>query len=147
MRDPSIMLVCAAIALAAIPVLIYIWYRNKRFLAESLPTSGVVIGLHEGSSKAGRVYAPIVRFTAADGRVIEFTDSLHSRPASFKVGDQVDVLYHRQKNSWARVSSPSLGSDFRALIVSGVVTTLLVFVCLIMAALSIIAFFVLSSKK
>ena len=146
MNNPSMLLIPVALFVAAIPVLIYIWYRNRRFLAESLPAQGIVIGLHKSAGKSGPVYAPIVRFTVADGRIVEFTDSISSSPARFKVGDKVDVLYHRQRNSWARVSSLNPGSALWNLFTSGPFMALLVLICLFMAAMGIVAFFIRSSK-
>ena len=146
MNSPVMLLVVAAILLAAIPVLIYIWYRNKRFLAASLPASGVVIGLRRGRGKHGAVYAPIVRFTAAGGHPVEFTDSVGSNPPGFKVGDRVEVLYHREQNGWARVSSPSRGSDWRELTASGPFTALLIFICLLMAAMGVASYLIRLTK-
>ena len=146
MSNHYMLLIPVVIALAAIPVLIYIWYRNRRFLAESLPARGDVIALHKSGGKSGPVYFPIVRFTATDSRVIEFTDSIRSRPARFKVGDQVDVLHHRQKHRWARVSSPHPGAELWELLTSGGFTALLVLICLFMAALGIVSFLIRSSK-
>jgi hypothetical protein len=135
MNNPYILLIPVVIALAAIPVLIYIWYRNRAFLAEALPAKGIVIGLHKSGGKSGPVYSPIVRFTTADNRTVEFTDSTGSRPARFKVGDQVDVLYHRQRIRWARVTSPNSGGELWELLTSSGFTALLVLICLLMAAL------------
>lgn len=146
MNNPSTLLIPVALFVAAILVLIYIWYRNRRFLAESLPAKGIVIGLHKSAGKSGPVYAPIVRFILSDGRIVEFTDSISSSPARFKVGDKVDILYHHQRNSWARVPSSNPGSDLWDMFTSGPVMALLVLVCLFMAVMGIVAFFVRSSK-
>lgn len=146
MNSPVMLLVVAAILLAAIPVLIYVRHRNKRFLAASVPANGVVVGLRRRMGKSGSVYAPIVRFTAAGGHPVEFTDAVGSNPPGFKVGDRVEVLYHREKNGWARVSSPSQGSDLRELTASGPFTALLVFICLLMAAISVAVYLIRLTK-
>ena len=140
MNSPVMLLVVAAILLAAIPVLVYIWHRNRRFLAASLPAGGVVIGQQRRRGKYGSVYAPIVRFTTAGGHQVEFTDSVGSNPPSFTVGDRVDVLYHREKHGWARVSSPRPGSEWRELTASGPFTALLVLICLLMAAMGVASY-------
>ena len=146
MSDPVMLLVAAAICLAAIPVLIYVWYRNRRFLAESLPASGVVIGLHKRPGKSGSVYAPVVRFTAADGSPVEFTESVHSYPARFKVGERVDVLYHRERQGWARVSSPGPGAHWAESVAGGSFTALLVLICLLMGAMGVISYLVRTTR-
>lgn len=146
MGNPYVLLIPLVVALAAIPVLIYIWYRNRRFLAGALPAKGVVVGLHKSGGRSGPGYSPIVRFTAADNRIAEFTDSIGSRPARFKAGDQVDVPYYRQRNRWARVSSPDSGAELWELLTSGGFTALLVLICLLMAALGIASFLIRSSK-
>jgi hypothetical protein len=86
---------------------LFVWLRVRRFVAESLRARGQVVGFAESmGSKGGVTYAPVVSFTASGGEVFEFTDPLYSRPRGYDLGQQVEVLYHYQDHSRARLASP-----------------------------------------
>ena len=143
MREQAfLLLVCSGICLAAIPVLIYVWYRNRKFKAEAVPAKGVVIGLHNRPGKSGTLYSPIVRFSVTSGEPVEFTDRVGSRPPLFEVGDQVDVLYNQHKPTWAHVVGDSPASVMFAVLTNGCVTLVLIVICLVMAAGGAIAYFI-----
>jgi Protein of unknown function (DUF3592) len=83
------------------------WLRTRRFVSESFRTRGTVVGLAERrGSKGGTTYSPVVVFQTREGATREFTDPVASRPAGYSVGDQVEVLYHWQDQSRARLASP-----------------------------------------
>jgi Protein of unknown function (DUF3592) len=63
-----------------------------RFVRGAERTTGTVIDLDSRTSDGGLVHHPIVRFTAADGRTVEFTSSSGSSSPP-DVGDRVEVLY------------------------------------------------------
>jgi hypothetical protein len=55
---------------------------------------GQVVGLKETlTTEEKATFAPVVRFTTADGRTIEFTSGVSSRPPAHAVGDRVMVHY------------------------------------------------------
>ena len=56
----------------------------------------------DGADGHGRLYAPVVRFSTADGREIEFEDPLQSNLA-YRKGEKVDVLYPPDKPEYARI--------------------------------------------
>ena len=97
-------LVSALIIGVSLSVGLILFYRNWRFVRNSLATKGSVIELKKrGMTKAGKVlYSPVVRFFAADGSQIEFTEFIRRHPAGFAVGEQVDVLYDRREFKNAR---------------------------------------------
>src|SRR5687768_2606609 len=92
----------AALTLAAVFVLI----RTRRFVSESLRAQGTVVRLAESRDSDGTTYSPVVRFAARGGGGVEFTDPVSSRPAGYSVGQQVEVLYHWQDHTRARLASP-----------------------------------------
>ena len=72
-------------------------------------TSGVVVDLrlvlsghHSGSSW---VYQPVVRFTTADGRVVDFQSSFGSRPSLYRRGQHVPVAYDPREPGKARLDT------------------------------------------
>ncbi len=85
---------------------VFSWLRTRRFVEESVTAFGEVIGLKECSDE-GVTYAPVIRFQAPGGRLIEFTESVSSNPPGHSVGNRVKILYHRDDPSRARVASTS----------------------------------------
>jgi hypothetical protein len=79
-------------------------YRTRRFVEESVPALGEVIGLHERRGD-DVTYSPVIRFPVPGGGVVEFTETTSSYPAGYQVGDRVRVLYHREDLRRARVAS------------------------------------------
>jgi hypothetical protein len=56
--------------------------------------TGAVVRLAEDEDSDGNTtYFPVVRFPAADGRTVEFRDSVGSNPPGQQAGDTVNVLY------------------------------------------------------
>jgi hypothetical protein len=70
----------------------HLYRRTDAFLARAIRTPGVVVGLATHHSSDGDTYAPVVEFAHA-GRIHKFKDSVSSRPASYRVGETVNVLY------------------------------------------------------
>jgi hypothetical protein len=87
-------------------VAVFAWRRTRRFVAESLRAQGRVVGFEESSGDGGPTYAPVVSFTATGGESVRFTDAIYSRLRGYDVGAQVEVLYHYQDHSRARLASP-----------------------------------------
>ena len=116
-------------------VAVFLLIRTRRFVAEALRAQGTVVGFVESrGSEGGTTYAPVVSFTARSGVVSQFTDPVSSRPAGYRVGQQVEVLYHWQDHTRARLASP-----FRLYFVPG----LLGFLGLVFTSVGTILFFVL----
>jgi hypothetical protein len=66
--------------------------------------TGTVIDLSEDSTSDGTVYYPVVRFTTAEGRTVEFRSSTGSSSPP-DVGDRVEVLYDSDDPQDAKLSS------------------------------------------
>lgn len=83
---------------------VFSWMRTRRFIEESVPAFGEVIKLVERHDE-GVTYAPVVRFTGPDGRAVEFTESVSSKPPAHRVGARVKILYRPEDPTRARVAS------------------------------------------
>ena len=65
-------------------------FSQRELLAEGVRAEGEVIRL-VGSD----TLAPVVRFSAEDGRTVEFVSPMSSNPPAFEVGERVEVLPDR----------------------------------------------------
>jgi hypothetical protein len=79
----------------ACSLLITSYLVTSSFLAESVATTGQVIGLNEDDDPDGGVtYSAVVTFTAQDGQAVTFRDSSKTcSPPCNRIGDQVPVRY------------------------------------------------------
>jgi Protein of unknown function (DUF3592) len=67
---------------------------TARFVAGAERVTGEVIDLSRDEDDEGGVtFHPVVRFTTADGRTVEFVSPSGSSPPSHSEGDRVEVLY------------------------------------------------------
>jgi Protein of unknown function (DUF3592) len=86
-------------------------FVTRAFLAKSAAADGVVVQLDKVAAKSttgpGRVtiYYPVVRFTAANGRVVQFTRGVGSDPPDYRVGDAVRVHYDPSNPQHATIES------------------------------------------
>lgn len=72
----------------------YLYKNQSEFQSVAIATNGEVVRMiSKTDSEGSTIYAPMVRFMSADGREIEFKDSVSSNPPSYNVGDEVKVLY------------------------------------------------------
>ena len=73
---------------------LYLGKQRAVFLDSAMSTTGEVVKLNSRSTDDGYVYYPVVRFTAPQtGRSVTFEHESGSRPPSYRVGEQVTVLY------------------------------------------------------
>lgn len=77
------------------------------FLSKALHSTGTVTELHShyDSHDSEYTYAPIVNFVDRKGNARTFSSSTYSNPASYAVGDRVDVLYDPLKPDSASINS------------------------------------------
>jgi hypothetical protein len=99
-----LILPCVGLLLLLVGVMLFV--RVRRFVAGALRAQGKVISLTAHMHGGRATYSPVINFTARDGREYEFNDPVSSRPASYRVGDRVEVLYDWQDASRARLASP-----------------------------------------
>jgi len=117
--------------------------RSLSFARNSLSATGTVVALRKrGTTKSGRpMYSPVVRFDAADGRTVEFTEFIKRHPAGFEVGQRVEVLYDSRNFQRARAVKSRLDLYFPAwvfLLVGGVLLLALVLLLAVMLAAALL---------
>jgi hypothetical protein len=75
----------------------YIYFHTSDFVANASKAAGTVVGLRSG--------APEVKFTAHDGREVQFTSSVSSKPPAYSVGEKVEILYRPDRPEDAKVNA------------------------------------------
>jgi hypothetical protein len=85
----------------------FIFSNTTSFIGRAAEAEGRVIELERSrsSSRSSATYRPVVEFTTATGRRIEFTSSVGSSPPSHRVGEPVKVLYNPADPQGARIKS------------------------------------------
>jgi hypothetical protein len=78
-----------------------------RFSRNSSAAEGVVIELILKSTRGGWVYRPMVQFLPVEAPLekVIFESSVGSRPARFRVGDRVSILYNPANPLQAQINS------------------------------------------
>ena len=76
----------------------YVYSNTSDFVANASKAQGTVVALRSG--------APEVKFRAHDGREVQFTSSVSSKPPSYNVGETVEVLYRKERPEDAEVNAP-----------------------------------------
>jgi hypothetical protein len=79
----------------------YVWRRQWRFIRDSIKTTGQLIGYEsrvdrESDSGYTQIYAPIIRYTALDGSIREFVDSMALSKKRYALGDPIRIRYLQQ---------------------------------------------------
>ena len=84
--------------------------RTRGLLKSGAQAQGTVVGVEKGTSSGqygGSTYNPVVRFTAADGRTVEFTSAVgYSR--SPDIGGAVPVRYRRGDPEQAEIDRATI---------------------------------------
>ena len=75
----------------------YLYSNTSEFVANARRAPGTVVALRSG--------APEVKFRAHDGREIQFTSSVSSKPPAYSVGEKVEVLYRPERPEDAQVNA------------------------------------------
>jgi hypothetical protein len=83
----------------------YFYSSAKELIDNGVHTKGVVIELATSRSKNSTTYAPVVEFTDRSGEKITFTSNVYSKPASYDVGENVEVLYPKNNPTDAEINS------------------------------------------
>jgi len=83
----------------------FLYQNTAGFLTSAVEAEGVVIDLVRKRSSDSTTYAPTVRFTTANGTMIEFTSSTSSNPPSYSRGEQVAILYLPAQPDEAKIDS------------------------------------------
>ena len=71
-----------------------IWSSGSAFRASALQAEGTVVDLVSDRDSDGDItYKPVVEFTTADGRTLQFTGGTASNPPSYSRGEKAGVFY------------------------------------------------------
>ena len=74
----------------------YKQYINTTELRQSgVKTTAKVIDLIEVSGDDGYTYKPVFQYTDRSQNVITFNSEISSKPASYKIGDKVKIIYSK----------------------------------------------------
>ena len=94
-----------AVGIVALVIGMVTLVRTVQFVQRAEHAPGTVIDLSRETDSEGEVtFYPVVRFTTAEGKEIEFKSSSGSSPPSQSEGDRVDVLYDPDDPNDARLS-------------------------------------------
>lgn len=96
--------VCLALAVGLLAAGVATFIHTMRFVAGAERATGTVIDLDSRTDSDGVTFYPVVRFTTAEGRTVEFVSSSGSSPPSESVGDEVEVLYDPDDPTDAQLS-------------------------------------------
>ena len=100
-------------------------YRTRRIINNYHRAEGKVMALEARESDTAGSYSPFVRFTARDGREIEFLESRASTNPDFQVGQQVTVLYNPKNFNQARLLTSKWEMYYSAILLLGLGTVFL----------------------
>ncbi len=97
----------STIGVGMLAVSVFIFSNTSGFISRAVEADGEVIDLDRSrsSSSSSTTYRPVVAFTTATGKRIEFTSSVGSSPPSHRVGERVKVLYQPGDPQSARIKS------------------------------------------
>jgi hypothetical protein len=79
------------------------WTSTKQFAATARQVQGTVIRMVDDSEGAS---APVFKFTAQNGDVLEVQEKIYRTPAGYEVGQTVQILYDPERPDQARLSKP-----------------------------------------
>lgn len=83
-----------------------VYFREAGFLNSAEKATGTVTDYNLSSSdNGGTTYCPVIEFTTANGEPVKFYGNVCSSPASYKIGEKVDVLYDPQDITQVQMSS------------------------------------------
>jgi hypothetical protein len=81
--------------------------RTQSFIRRSVEVSGEVVRLERSRSRGryGYTFAPVFTFTSVDGKLYTVTSDVGTNPATFDVGDSVEVRYDPADPHSARINT------------------------------------------
>lgn len=89
------------VGLILLGIAFFLWTRTREFAASARPARATVVRLVFDSEGA---VAPVFKFTASNGDVIEKHDGMYSNPPEYEVGHAVDILYDPSHPQGARIA-------------------------------------------
>jgi len=97
-----LVMLCASI------VLLYFAYKQynttQKLIQTGIKTKARVIDLIAIPGDDGYTYKPVFEYTTRSNEVITFESDIRSRPAPYKIGDTVNIIYNKEGNQQKVVS-------------------------------------------
>jgi hypothetical protein len=101
--------VFSTVGIALLLTSFFVFFNTTSFIRRAVEADGRVTDLERSrsssSSGSSTTYRPVVQFTTATGKQIEFVSSVGSSPPSHRVGEAVRVLYNPADPQSARIKS------------------------------------------
>jgi hypothetical protein len=102
--SPLLSAICFLVGIATLIGGFFVYRSNQQFLQSSLKSTGTVTGLDLKQSSDSSSYYPVVQFRTLENQVINFTSSAGSNPASYQVGETVEVNYNPTNPTSAKIN-------------------------------------------
>jgi len=109
---------------------IFVYRSNQQFLQSSLKSTGTITGLDLKQSSDSSSYYPVVQFRTLENQIINFTSSVGSNPASYQVGETVEVNYNPTNPNSAKIND--FTSNWLTVLILGLMGTVFSFLGLIL---------------
>lgn len=105
--QPVIGLICLLASTSCLFAAYTLSQETYALVKHGTRTEGTVTALIErtNAKNRGSVYAPVVRFTTTDGRVLSFDGAAGTNPPAYAVGERVKVIYPPNKPEDASIES------------------------------------------
>lgn len=94
----------APIGLLLLALAVYVASNTNAWLKRTVEAQGTVTQMLHMTDKDGDVtYKPVVRFSTAEGKTIEFKSSFSTSPPAYRVGESVSVVYLPGEPEYAQI--------------------------------------------
>jgi hypothetical protein len=84
---------------------VWAYFKQQRIAESQVAATGTVVELTTQVTQRSNIFCPVVEFTAPAGEKIRFTSAFGSRPAGYKIGQSVNVLYDATNPQKAEIES------------------------------------------
>jgi hypothetical protein len=86
---------------------VFSYVSTRRFIDRAARAAGTVVRVLEeaDSGDGGTLFRPVVQFRTLAGAMVEFRSNFRSKPAGYRLGDAVTVLYEPDAPDRAEIES------------------------------------------
>lgn len=94
----------AVIGLAMLVGAFFLYQNTSEFVSTAIVAEGEVVDFETHKSDGSTMYAPVVNFRTQDDASYQFVSSVSSNPASYDIGEKVEVLYSQANPQDAQIN-------------------------------------------
>jgi Protein of unknown function (DUF3592) len=94
----------AGIGLAMLVGAFFLYKNTSEFVSSATVVEGEVVDFETHRSDGSTMYAPVVNFYTKDNAPHQFVSSVSSNPASYDIGEKVEVLYTESNPQDAQIN-------------------------------------------